>query len=398
MDRDPPEPQIFDPAQSPTPFLPDVPPGGGLVVLVVASAAAARDWAERTAVALAAGWAEKKRRILLADLALAHPGLHQVLGIENGEGMSDAFLFGSSVLRVARPVRERGFLFVPAGTATASPEAVAASPRWASVVDACDRISATVVVFLPSDLPGGEHLLAQASDVFLLTDASAESGRALPAGMGDRLRGVLVPPLEAGPAAQGEAPEAVDEFDFLEAEPSVLAESATLDEPVDASSVPKSAADVLSGLDLDPVFQEAEVEDTPSVDAVRAPEPDAPSDPDPISDEAIPTLAASPVSPESQPAASSAAVSAPRVGASRSRVLVLLFLVALIALVAAAWYGVVEIPWVSSRLFAPDTVAAQEPVALPAGGGEEVAYFADLLVSKGFPDARPVERNSRSPE
>ena len=301
MDRDPPEPQIFDPAQFPAPFLPDVPPGGGLVVLVVAAAAATRDWAERTALGLAAGWAEKKRRILLADLALAQPGLHQALGIENGEGMSDAFLFGSSVLRVARPVRERGFLFVPAGTATASPEAVAASPRWATVVDECDRVNATVVVFLPADLPGGEHLLAQASDVYLLTDTSSESSRAHLAGIGDRLRGVLVPPLEVGPDAQDEAPDDVDDFGFLDVEP----------------SVPESDGEALSGMDLDPAFQETDVEDLPS-------------EPYPISDEA--------------------AAGTPRAGASRSRVLVLLLVVALMGLVAAAWYGVVEIPWLSSRL------------------------------------------------
>jgi hypothetical protein len=281
MDRDPPEPQIFDPAQSPIPFLPDVPLGGELVLLVVASAGALPDWAERTALALAAGWAEK-RRILLADLALGHPGLHQVLGVENGEGMSDVFLFGCSVLRVARPVHERGFLFVPAGTATASQEAVAASPRWASVVDACHRILATVVVFLPSDLPGGEHLLAQASDVFILTDPSAERGRALQEGMGDRLRGVLVPPLGVGPAAQGEAQEAVDDFGFLKVEPPVLAES---------------PADVLSGLDLDPAFQEPEIEDPPSVRS-RLFAPDAASALGPVALPAdgrsfVPVLAAS---------------------------------------------------------------------------------------------------------
>jgi hypothetical protein len=257
------------------------------VVLVVAAAAATSDWAERTALALATGWAEKSRRILLADLALAQPALHRALGIENGEGMSDAFLFGSSVLRVARPLHERGFLFVPAGTATANPEAVAASPRWASLVDACERISATIVVFLPSNLPGGEHLLAQASDVFLLTDEGADSSRAHPAGIGDRLRGVLVPPLEAGPDVQDEASEAVDDFGVLEVEPSVS----------------ESDAEALSGVD---------------------------SDPDPVPDEN--------------------AVSMPTAGASRSRVLALLVVVALIGLAAAAWYGAVEIPWLSTRL------------------------------------------------
>jgi len=315
------------------------------VVLVVAAAAATSDWAERTALALAAGWAEEKRRILLADLTLAQPGLHRALGIENGEGMTDVFLFGSSVPRVARPLDERGFLFVPAGTATATPEAVAASPRWTSVVDACERISATIVVFLPSDLPGGEHLLARASDVFLLTDAGADSRRAHQAGIGDRLRGVLVPPLEVVPVAQDEASEAVDDFGFLEVEP----------------SVPESDAEALSGMDLDPSFQETEVEDSFLGDAGRVPEPEELSDPDPTSD--------------------GDALSASGAGASRTRVLVLLVVVALIGLVAAAWYGVVEIPWVSSLPLFPDTTAAQKLGASHAGGGEEVVGLAILLAN-----------------
>jgi len=370
MDRDPPEPQVFDPAQSPVPFLPDAPLGGGLVLLVVASAGALSGWAERTALALAAGWAEK-RRILFADLALGHPDLHQVLGVENGSGMSDVLLFGCSVLRVARPVHERGFLFVPAGTATASPEAVVASPRWASVVDACHRIRTTVVVFLPSALPGDEHLLAQASDVFILTDATAERGRALQEGVGGRLRGVLVPPFRAGPAAQGEAQEAVDGFGFLEVEPPVLAES---------------PADVLQGLDLDPAFQEPEVEDLPSVDGAtfvadaalsslapaEALEPDAPSDSDPVPDDS-----ASP---------------AYRASVSRSRALVLLFLVAMVVLVAAAWHGVIETPWVISRLFAPDAASALGPVALPADGR---SFFPVLAaspdISGAYSDAEEVK-------
>ena len=363
MDRDYPEPQIFDPAQSPIPFLSDLPLGGGLVLLVVAWAGALSDWAERTALALAAGWAEK-RPILLADLALGHPGLHQVLGVENGEGMSDTFLFGCSVLRVARPVHGRGFLFVPAGTATANPEAVAASSRWASVVDACHRIRATIVVFVPSDLPGCEHLLAQASHVFMLTDPSAGRGRARQEGMDDRLCSVLVPPLGVGPAAQGEVQEAVDDFGFLEVESPVFA-----DPP----------ADLISGMDLGPVFQESEVEDPTSVDGttlvadvalpslapVGVSEPDVASDLDPISDDSV-----SPVS---------------RASASRSRVLVTLFLV---ALVAVAWYGLIDIPWVRSWLSASGAVSALGTVAVPADGRSFVTVFAaSLEISGEYADA-----------
>ena len=120
MERDVPEPQPYDPARSGGPYLPPTADGSpGVVLLVVSSAAREHEWAERAAAALAGSWADQGRRILLADFALSRPGLHRVLDVGNGEGVSDAFLFGSSVQRVARPVRDGRFLFMPAGTATA---------------------------------------------------------------------------------------------------------------------------------------------------------------------------------------------------------------------------------------------------------------------------------------
>ena len=67
------------------------------------------------------------------------------------------------------------------------------------VVEGCARVRATLVVFLPSDLPGGEALLTRASDVVLLTDRRATGSAALRAGLEDRLRAGLMPP-EGAPA------------------------------------------------------------------------------------------------------------------------------------------------------------------------------------------------------
>ena len=217
MERDLPEPQSFDPARSEVPPL-SVTLGGepGVVLLVVAPAAAGHEWTEHSAAALAAGWADQGRRILLADFALTRPGLHRVLGVANGEGVSDVFLFGSSLQRVARPVEDGRFLFVSAGTVTARPEAVTSSPRWEAVVEACVRVRATLVAFLPWDLPRSEALLDLASDVVLLTGPGTEQHEVLANGLGERLRAVLVPP-DGSPSTDGVGRASEDEGDGISA-------------------------------------------------------------------------------------------------------------------------------------------------------------------------------------
>lgn len=207
MDRDLPEPQPFDPSRTDAPPLPSHASGSAQVVALVAPPGVRdADWAAATAAALASAWARRGRRILLADVSLTRPGLHRALGVDNDEGVSDAFLYGSSLQRVARPAPEGGFLFVPAGTVTGRPEAVAASGRWASVVDGCARARATLVVLVPEDLPGGEALVERASDVFLLgvDPASGEDGWV--GGASDRVRAMLVP-NGAGTAAPSADPD-----------------------------------------------------------------------------------------------------------------------------------------------------------------------------------------------
>ena len=421
MDRDPPEPQPFDPAQSSAPPLPDPPTGGGLVLVVAASGADDRDWAERSTTALASGWAKRGRRVLLADLALVSPGLHRVLGIENREGVSDTFLFGSSILRVARPVRVGGFLFVPAGTATARPEAVTGSPRWSAVVDGCARVRATLVVYLPSDLPGGENLLERASDVVLLTDASAVGSASLQAGLGDRLRAVLMPPDGAGLAFAPEAEESLGEgFAGDEQESDPGAPEALPPEPADilpafepaADELPEPPVNPLSGLDMDFALV-TEPEEEPAMEGsgnlaegapelALAPEPEANSQlplapsyappPRPVPDRADDfgrsglalamldgpsdrvaaedARAQPPAAPTSRSASSSRpAPKAPErhgetsAAAARTRVLVLILLLVIAGVLAAAWYGVVEIPWLSPWLSSASASIAPTPSA-----------------------------------
>lgn len=148
-----PDLEPFDPALSPVPPMPGTDDGSGLVLLL-AALAREDEWTERAAVGLASGWADAGRRVLLVDLALARPRLDGVLGVAVGEGVTDVLLFGSSIARIAQQVAGGRFLFLSVGTATARPELVASSGRWAEIVETCASQGTTVVVFLPSQLPG----------------------------------------------------------------------------------------------------------------------------------------------------------------------------------------------------------------------------------------------------
>ena len=201
-----PEPEFFDPGLSPVPSLPGADNGEALVVLLAAAAGREDGWAERAAAALASGWTEQGRPVLLVDLALERPRLDRVLGVGLGEGVSDALLFGSSIERIAQRAPDGRFLFLSAGTATARPEAVASSRRWAGVAKDCARKGATLVVFLPAELSGGEALLERASAVLLLAGSAGGRDEEVARGLGPRLRAMLLPPESAAGVEREEAP------------------------------------------------------------------------------------------------------------------------------------------------------------------------------------------------
>lgn len=163
----------FDPE---SPRLPDglehpgSPGRGGVSVALLATAGARSDaWAPRAAASLARAWAHQGERVLLVDLDLRRPELHQVLGEENGEGVSDAVLWGASLARIARSRDDQGLSFVPAGTVASDPEGIFSHPRWSEVVGEARRSGRSVVAYLPVDEPGVLEVARGAGVVVLLS-------------------------------------------------------------------------------------------------------------------------------------------------------------------------------------------------------------------------------------
>ena len=201
-----PPPTLYDPADDKeTP--PGTDPAGAVVLLLVGEGNAA--WAGRTAIELASTWARAGRRIVLADLHLENPVLHETIGDDDLEGLVDVFLYGVSITRSARPVPGRGFHLLPAGTYTSDVEGIYHHPRWAKLVAGFREAGATLVLFAPADGADVSALSRWASEAIVLGDLA--DGRALAplASAGVRVRAHLVQPNDLpGVRAEGAAPTA----------------------------------------------------------------------------------------------------------------------------------------------------------------------------------------------
>jgi len=152
-------------------FSPSILPGGGagrIVALATTPFARSGDWAAQAVVAIARSWSEQELRIFLMDLGLDAPSLHGVLDLPNGEGVSDAFLYGASVQRIAMPALDGAIFFASSGTATTDPEQILAHPRWNDLAGGFSEADATLLLFLPTDIPGADKIMSRATDVLFL--------------------------------------------------------------------------------------------------------------------------------------------------------------------------------------------------------------------------------------
>ena len=198
-----PPPTLYDPADDEeTP--PGADPVGTVVLLLVGDGESA--WAARTAVELADSWSRAGRRIVLADLHLENPFLHETLGDDNLEGLVDVFLYGVSISRGARPVPGRGFQFLPAGTYTADIEGIYQHPRWPKLVAGFREAGATLVLFAPAQGADVGALSRWASEAIVLGEVRDAAVLAPLTAAGVPVRARLVQPRDMpGARAEGAA-------------------------------------------------------------------------------------------------------------------------------------------------------------------------------------------------
>ena len=196
-------------------------------VVVLVDSEIDSEWGALASLAIAKRWAESGRRVILADACLDRPVLHEVAGVENGEGVSDVMLLGASLERIAEPLGERLFL-VPAGTPVDQVADVLTHIEWDIVIRGCKRAGATLVFHVSTGTPGAQSLTERAEGVLVLAPSSqdldtivgSESGPLIavlgPGNRGDPSAAGLPGPALADPAGEGFGSDETPEPAFAE--------------------------------------------------------------------------------------------------------------------------------------------------------------------------------------
>ncbi len=112
------------------------------------------DLSAGTAIALAEARGRGGALTILADGAVAEPGLHERLGLGNLEGLADVFLFGASLRHVRVRPADRHFDFVSTGAFVPDPAAVLTSDRWDGIAAELGHEGAMLLLYVPLGTPG----------------------------------------------------------------------------------------------------------------------------------------------------------------------------------------------------------------------------------------------------
>lgn len=209
----------LDARSAPTPFDPE---GGQLpqaldtllhgdaappVLLVVAAdGARSSGWSARATIALA-GAVARERSVVLADLGVDRPELHQLLGVSNLEGLADVFLFGASLPRVAQAAPGQPFEVVAAGAYVPDAGDLMASSRWERIADEYRMGGATLLAYVPAGMAGLDGLASRMNAALVLADEHEVAAAAASLPDDANVLGVLTP-AGAVQAAEPPAPEA----------------------------------------------------------------------------------------------------------------------------------------------------------------------------------------------
>ena len=142
-------------------------------VVILVDSEINRDWGAQASLAVAKRWAASGRRMILADARLDGPVLHEAVGVENGEGVSDMVLYGASAQRITERV-EGGLMLAPAGTPVIEVADVLEHVKWDMVIRGCREAGATLVFHVSTGTPGVEAMTKRAEGVLVLAPPSKD--------------------------------------------------------------------------------------------------------------------------------------------------------------------------------------------------------------------------------
>jgi cell division septation protein DedD len=168
-----------------------------VVLLAVGPLAQRGGWAADAAILLADTLAASGERVVLADLSLDRPELHELVGTENIEGLTDVFLFGASLEHVTLKLPAHAFELVPAAPFTPDAEEILTHRRWSMVFEEFAASKTRLILYLPITIDGTGALSDRVGHTVVLADRwEAESVRAALSSDAD-IMGFFAPPQSA---------------------------------------------------------------------------------------------------------------------------------------------------------------------------------------------------------
>lgn len=113
-----------------------------------------------------------RRRVVLGDLAGDLAPLTSLLSDDDPHGISDSILYGVSINKVARAVKDVANLFIaPSGTEQVVSEDVLASSRWKRLADGFTSTGGLLLLVARSDSPGLGALIDQVDGAVVVRDS-----------------------------------------------------------------------------------------------------------------------------------------------------------------------------------------------------------------------------------
>jgi hypothetical protein len=141
------------------------------VTLLAGPAARASGWAPRAAVAVARLW-PPARPVILADLDLQRPSLHELTGVANEEGAVELMEFGLSLAAVRRTAAGGGFDVLPAGVYAPDPGAVLHDDGWTRVLLEVATQRHTLLAYVSAAAAGAAAMVERTGAVVVLAEAA----------------------------------------------------------------------------------------------------------------------------------------------------------------------------------------------------------------------------------
>lgn len=139
---------------------------------------AGTDPEDAAALALGIGAAQgRHRRVVVADLAGELAAIQRLVPADQADGIGDAFRYGVSLNRIARPVGTTGNLYVlPSGTEPVAEEEIYGHDRWRRLIAGFREVEALLVLVVPASVPSLPLLASHADGAVLAGEVALPTG------------------------------------------------------------------------------------------------------------------------------------------------------------------------------------------------------------------------------